>query len=353
MTPTSIRTAYGIGDVTGHVASNKQQAAGFLGQYASLSDLASFFQTIYPAGAGQNVTIVGPNDQTNPGLEASLDVQYIASIGEGVNTTYWYTDGTRPGDNEPFLAWLTALDALGDSQLPNVISVSYGDNENTVDYDYASRVNTEFQKLGARGVSILYSSGDGGVAGGQPGLCGANGAFVPTFPAGSPYVTSVGATSDTTTAAAFSSGGFSNYWPASKLGAPFFAKYLTTANHLPSAALYNATGNGFPVVSAFGTGFSIVCGGSSTSVDGTSCSAPTFAGVISLLNDARLAAGKSTLGFLNPLFFANPQMFTDITSGNNPGCGTNGFFAAPGWDPITGLGTPNFKAMLQVVMALP
>jgi tripeptidyl-peptidase-1 len=32
----------------------------------------------------------------------------------------------------------------------------------------------------------------------------------------------------------------------------------------------------------------------------------------------RFAAGKSSLGFLNPLFYTNPQMFTDITSGNNP-----------------------------------
>ena len=46
------------------------------------------------------------------------------------------------------------------------MSVSYGDNEDGVDFAYASRVNVEFQKAGVRGTSVLFSSGDGGVSGG-------------------------------------------------------------------------------------------------------------------------------------------------------------------------------------------
>lgn len=45
-------------------------------------------------------------------------------------------------------------------------------------------------------------------------------------------------------------------------------------------------------------------------------------------------------------------MFTDITAGNNPGCGSSGFTAAEGWDPVTGLGTANFEAMSAVVAKL-
>jgi len=88
-------------------------------------------------------------------------------------------------------------------------------------------------------------------------------------------------------------------------------------------------------------------------VSGTSCSSPTFAGIVALLNDIRLTAGKSTLGFLNPLFYSNPSVFTDITDGNNPGCGTNGFYCAQGWDPVTGLGTPNFESLSTLVQSLP
>ncbi len=72
-----------------------------------------------------------------------------------------------------------------------------------------------------------------------------------------------------------------------------------------------------------------------------------------MLNDARIAARKSPMGFLNPFIYENPSVFTDITSGNNPGCGTPGFQAASGWDPITGYGTPNYSKMLSAALALP
>lgn len=294
-------------------------------------------------------------------------------------------------------------------------------------------MNVEFQKAGVRGVSILYSSGDGGVSGGQSQQC-TN--FIPTFPAGSPYVTAVGGTTgqNPETGVDFSSGGFTNYWSGSM--APYqqsaVKAYLTNygASTLPPAAQWNATGRGvrahthtctrvhsralllisasrtrahplscllclfvrqFPDVSAQGTGFPVYVGGWPQPVDGTSCSAPTFSAIVSLLNDVRFAAGKSSLGFLNPLFYANPQVFNDITAGqyahaacsqaqhtllwtsrsvahscvcsagvcsavlpgNNPGCGTNGFTAVQGWDPVTGLGTPDFAKMATLVKSLP
>ena len=58
---------------------------------------------------------------------------------------------------------------------------------------YATRCNTEFAKVGARGVSLLISSGDGGVAGSQSSPC-PGGIFVPNYPAASPFVTAVGGT---------------------------------------------------------------------------------------------------------------------------------------------------------------
>ena len=51
--------------------------------------------------------------------------------------------------------------------------------------------------------------------------------------------------------------------------------------------------------------------------------------------------------------YANPQVLHDITVGNNSGCNTEGFVASPGWDPVTGLGTPNYPAMLALYMSLP
>jgi len=69
-----------------------------------------------------------------------------------------------------------------------------------------------------------------------------------------------------------------------------------------------------------------------------------------LLNDRLIAAGKSPLGFLNPfLYSTGASALNDITTGDNPGCNTNGFPADTGWDPVTGLGTPNFPALFTAV----
>lgn len=48
---------------------------------------------------------------------------------------------------------------------PAIFSISYGDNEDGVNLEYATRVNAEFMKAGSRGISLLASSGDGGVSG--------------------------------------------------------------------------------------------------------------------------------------------------------------------------------------------
>ncbi|KAN0116276.1 hypothetical protein V8E52_006101 [Russula decolorans] len=93
------------------------------------------------------------------------------------------------------------------------------------------------------------------------------------------------------------------------------------------------TGRGYPDISAQALNLQI-----------------TAAGVISLLNDFLISKGKSPLGFLNPLIYSTAATgFNDITSGSNPGCGTSGFSAAKGWDPATGMGTPDFVKVQGIV----
>lgn len=113
------------------------------------------------------------------------------------------------------------------------------------------------------------------------------------------------------------------------------------------------SGRAYPDIAAQATNFCVTpfgCG-----VAGTSCASPTAAGVIALLNDLRLAAGKSTLGFLNPFIYENADSFNDITSGSNEGCGFRGggWPATAGWDAVTGVGTPNYKKLAAAVATLP
>ena len=109
-------------------------------------------------------------------------------------------------------------------------------------------------------------------------------------------------------------------------------------------------------VSAIGYNASLIIGGEFDMKGGTSMAAPVVASIFTLINEERLAAGKSPVGFVNPTLYANPQMFNDITIGNQSlgaPCAGNGFYCVPGWDPVTGLGTPKYNEWLEVFMALP
>uniref|UniRef100_A0A1X7UID4 Peptidase S53 domain-containing protein n=1 Tax=Amphimedon queenslandica TaxID=400682 RepID=A0A1X7UID4_AMPQE len=107
----------------------------------------------------------------------------------------------------------------------------------------------------------------------------------------------------------------------------------------------NSIDKSYNILGAFATGFVIYVDGMVETVGGTSCAAPTTAGIISLINDVRLNEGKSTVGFLNPLIYKlNGKGFFDITKGENYGNNIfcDGFKAIEGWDPASGWGSPNF-----------
>jgi len=191
--------------------------------------------------------------------------------------------------------------------------------------------------------------------------------FNPTFPAGCPFVTSVGATQVNPGSSVhepesaceqviYSGGGFSNYFALPDYQKKVVHRYM---KNIPSSlnGQYNATGHsrGFPDLSANGANYVVSVGGKFILVYGTSASTPVVGAILTLVNDARLAEGKKPIGFINPTIYS-PKFngaFHDITSGSNPGCGTQGFKATSGWDPVTGLGTPNFPELVKRWLKLP
>lgn len=113
-------------------------------------------------------------------------------------------------------------------------------------------------------------------------------------------------------AVALSSGGFSNYWPMPSWQSDAVAEYLAT-DGLPSVTErgYNVSGRAVPDISMQAEDFCVSPFG--CSVAGTSCASPTAAGIIALLNDLRLQAGKSTLGFLNNFLYQNSGTSSTLT----------------------------------------
>ena len=262
------------------------------------------------------------------------------------------------------------------------------------------RIDAEFQKLGLRGVTITAASGDGashfafGPFSGGVGdalneiIC--DSMNMPVYPTASPYVLSVGGTQwqsddiygpdcSSSKPCGWTDGGAGFSWshPAPPYQANTTKQYIAKAELVAPKTMtkpgtYNANGRGYPDVSSLAQfGIPLCDYGGCSGSGGTSASAPTVAGMLSLVNDARLNKGLKPLGAVNtrmyqlaesPVVYA--EMFADIgiekvgddwdcstyasCDGCNDGAGAGpGFVATRGWDAQTGFGQPDFRGWLR------
>ncbi|KAH9068478.1 subtilisin-like protein [Lactarius deliciosus] len=362
VTPSELRSLYRTATyVPAATDQNVLAVAGFMGDYPSPADMTTFMKECRTDAIDPTFRVVqvngGGNDPNKPGSEANQNVQYAQAMAYPTPLIFYSTGGEMaldPGTNEPspgdpWLEWINYM--LRQEVVPQTIAISYGFVEKGVPLEYAKKLCDMFSELGARGVSVIVASGNGGVGQG-------------------PYVTSVGGTTNNPEVAAeLSGGGFSDHFPRPKYqnyDVPAFLEQLGSKHN----GLYNAAGRGIPDLAAQALNIRIIEGNEAFVADGTSCAVPvrlptslrsasstqlithvqTVAAIISLLNDYLLSMGRSPLGFLNPwLYGLGPSGFNDITSGSNPGCGTDGFSAIAGWDPVTGLGTPDFLRLQALV----
>lgn len=318
--------------------------------------------------------------------EALLDVEYIKAVGGALPLSVLAVS------EYSLLKFALLADTM--TNLPLVLSISYGTDENQTSInsrDYMDAVNAQFMKLGHRGTSLLAASGDQG-AYGREGDQSEQDVFHPDFPASSPYITAVGGTDfrekdviGEEKAWTSGGGGFSNEFSTPPYQAEAVKAYISRAaakGLLPPQHVWNRSGRGYPDLAALAGAQNPYCIGSTTllssrmsGVAGTSAACPVVAGLIARLNAERLEHGMPPMGFLNPFIYQNFDAFNDITSGANPGtttggvCGgryvslwsykfwhsytcTNphGFAAMPGWDPATGVGTPNYPALVAAAL---
>ncbi|KKK26637.1 tripeptidyl peptidase A [Aspergillus rambellii] len=397
ITPDCLKGMYNYGDYTPSVSSGSRIGFGsFLNQSASYSDLA-VFEKLFGIPS-QNFTVElfdGGIDDQNPNTaslgEANLDVQNIVAVSHPLPVHEYITGGSPPfipnvdeptaadNQNEPYLPYYEHLLSKPNSELPQVISNSYGDDEQTVPEYYARRVCNLIGLMGLRGITILESSGDTGIGAGCLANDGSNKPqFTPQFPGTCPFITAVGGTQSYGPEIAWnsSSGGFSNYFPRAwyqeDAVEDYLKKHITKDTKEYYSQYTNFNGRGFPDVAthSFYPPYEVIYYGKRYGSGGTSAASPVFAGIVGMLNDARLKAGRPTLGFLNPLLYAiNYEGFNDITAGSSVGCdGTNPqsgdkvvgggiipyahWNATEGWDPVTGIGIPDFERLKAIVLSL-
>jgi len=227
---------------------------------------------------------------------------------------------------------LNTLLLLPIKAIPQTLSISYGTVEHRIPRDLAQSICYLFAHLGAVGVSVLVSTGDDGVGAGDCKDADGNVQFVPEFPATCPFVTSVGGTvgDDPEEGAILSGGGFSNYFVRESYQNDAVTNFLQDLGSQYEGT-FTPVGRAIPDVSAQAFDYRIVFKRSPYIYVGTSCATPTVASVISLLNDYQISQDRDPLGWLNPwLYGTGRRGLNDITSGMNPGCGTDGFSAIVG-----------------------
>jgi kumamolisin len=283
----------------------------------------------------------GSNDPTTANSadgEVLLDIEVAGSVAPGAKIVVYFTTNTDQGFQDAISA------AIHDStHNPGVISISWGGAESTWSRTAIASMDSTCQSAAALGITITVASGDNGSSDGGSG-------DNVDFPASSPHVLGCGGTAltssngqrrsevvwnDQASGGGASGGGISTVFPLpawqANAGVP---KSGTGGRGVPDVA-----GDASPE-----TGYQILVDGQQEIVGGTSAVAPLWAGLIALLNQQ---LGRKA-GFLNPQLYASGEPpFFDITTGNN---GT--FSAGTGWDPCTGLGSPNGERLLALLRPL-
>lgn len=149
---------------------------------------------------------------------------------------------------------------------------------------------------------------------------------------------------------------------------PNYFAYNTTDGVIPDkGGVYNRNGRAYPDIAAVGDNGVVVVGGKLGLSGGTSMSAPIIAAIFNRINEERLNLGKGPIGFANPALYQaydkGVPLYTDVTKGDQrlggaygsrypSACGNIGFSAVAGWDPVSGLGTPNYPQMVSYFVNL-
>ncbi|MFZ0891146.1 MAG: PKD domain-containing protein [Thermoplasmata archaeon] len=373
LTPCQLQTAYNSTGLLTGGTTGSGVTIGVVDNYDSAEpqsqlalDLADFdaefglpappLNFVYPVPTSTDLN-ASPSSQW--GVEEALDLQWSHAMAPGAAIDMTFAPNPSVGLYE-------AVDWLVAHQSVDIITMSWGEPDAGVFNAYstpcanACNASTDgsygilspvLSAAAAEGISLFAASGDCGAADGTSGVA-------TNYPASDPSVTGVGGTDLTVSA----SGGYASEtaWSGNATGAispgctnqggsgggyaPFPKPWWQAGEGVSASIPYR----GVPDVSADAANPVVVYyRGDAISVGGTSLSSPVWAGFTALADQL----GGTSLGSLNPQMYAllrSPayrEVFHDITSGNN-----GAYSAAPGWDPITGIGSPNVGRLAPLLV---
>ena len=340
------------------------------GSVIQVSDIDTF-RAKYNLPANEPQVVLAGSDPGNVSgaqLEAVIDIEWSGAVAPNASIIYAYAQNLKSAELY-----------LIDTNVVQVISSSYGgcETQGSV-FD-----NMEAQQANAQGITWVASTGDTGAAFCDTGSIATRGLTV-AEPSSYPEVTAVGGTTLNDGSGAYwatangpNLGSAISYIPEVAWNDSPLSNMLTASSGGASALFPKPLWQNAPGVPADGMrdvpdvslaasadhdGYQIVSGGQFYTYGGTSLSTPVFAGMVALLNHSLISRGMLAtpgLGNINPMLYSlarnTPGVFHDVTQGNNivpcqtgsTNCnnGTLGYFAGPGYDQVTGLGSVDFGAL--------
>ncbi len=316
-----------------------------LGGGYTQSDLDSYFQSLgLTPPSVSSVSVDGgansPSGGQGADVEVTLDIEVVGAVAPGARVVVYFAPNTDQG----FIDAVST--AVHDStNKPSVVSISWGGPEDS----WTEQARTQMEQIltegAAAGVTVTVAAGDNGSTDGV-----SDGSQHVDFPSSAPHALACGGTSLQIANDQIASEVVWNDLPSEGAGGGGISIEFPVPSYqaglkMPPNVDTNQSGRGVPDVSGDAdpqTGYSIFVGGASQSVGGTSAVAPLWAGLTALVNQVL----GTPVGFFQPRLYQGsaPGSFHDITQGNN-----GAYSAAAGWDPCTGLGSPQGTALLAAL----
>jgi len=385
------------------------QTIAVVGQTAvSLTDIDAFRSAAGLSKYDPTLFLVpntGASQTFNTDLgEADLDIEWSGGVAKNAAILYVYVG------NSSTKSVFDALQYAITNNVAPVISISYGNCEAALGSSRVLTIQQWAQQANAQGQTISGPAGDEGAADCESASAtSATHGLAVDVPAAIPEVTGVGGTEFTGDTQVCPSSGCSGgvapadtpYWsgsssPTSGPSALMHIPEMSWNDSAASLALtppggLDATGGGASTIfnskpswqtgpgvpndgkrdvpdislnaSNFHDPYLICSGGSCTNgfrdsnnnlngVGGTSVGAPSFAGILAIMNQATQTAGQGNANtHLYSVAVSTPSAFHDIPAGSNnivpctagstgcPASHTIGFSTGPGYDQVTGLGS--------------
>ena len=308
----------------------------------------------YPNG-GKNSPGTNALDPNNSDVEVMLDIEVAGSIAPGGKiVVYFAPDAT----DQSFLNVMTAI--LHDTtNKPNIVSISWGGPEDSATSQFKDEFNELLQSAANLGLTVCVAAGDNGSADFAANDPNWDKKAHVDFPASSSFSLACGGTNLTAANGKITSEVVWHDGTNDGTGGGV-SRYFNLPTYQQNAGVPKAVDPAGPVMrgvpdvagdAAPASGYRIICDGTTfpdpsqgiPPVGGTSAVAPLWAGLVARINQGL----TKPAGFLNPLLYnlaAGTAAFNDVTQGTN-----GNYKAGKGWDPCTGLGTPNGQNLLTAL----